>query len=382
MTRSDQSRDDETIRRTAARWTVRRDRGLSAAESIDYELWLAADPRHRAAMEGLGAAWARLDGIPEHVARPVLAAGRRRTGWWRIGWVTGALAAAAAGAFVAMRPVESERMEPVGTETIAATEERAAETLRAAGPRLVALADGTEVRLNAGSEIVERFSAAERGVELTRGEAHFTVTKDPARPFVVRAGAVRVRAVGTAFNVSRGDARTEVLVTEGRVALLADAEGGAGLRAPAAATAEAVGGAVERGADAAGTATETLSDVQPGEWVRLGAGDTAVITAAPAGATAPEIAVTRVDAAGIARALAWQESLVRLGGATLGEIAAEFGRRTGHRVVLADPELGQVRLGGRFRADDVEGFAKLLTTMLDVDVERSADGAIVLRRKK
>ena len=45
---------------TAAQWTVRRDRGLSAAESIEFELWLAADPRHRAAMKRAGGAWARL----------------------------------------------------------------------------------------------------------------------------------------------------------------------------------------------------------------------------------------------------------------------------------------------------------------------------------
>ena len=41
---------DHTLRAAAARWTVRRDRGLSAAESIEYELWLAADPSHAAAM--------------------------------------------------------------------------------------------------------------------------------------------------------------------------------------------------------------------------------------------------------------------------------------------------------------------------------------------
>jgi len=74
--------------------------------------------------------------------------------------------------------------------------------------------------------------------------------------------------------------------------------------------------------------------------------------------------------------------LLRLGGATLAEIAAEFERRTGHRVVLADPSLAAVRLGGRFRADDAEGFAKVLTSMLDVEAERGADGAIVLRKKK
>jgi transmembrane sensor len=79
--------------------------------------------------------------------------------------------------------------------------------------------------------------------------------------------------------------------------------------------------------------------------------------------------------------LAWQEPLLRLGGATLAEVAASFEHRTGRRVILADPALGQLRLGGRFRADDIEGFASVVATTLDVDVEHLADGALVLRKK-
>lgn len=341
---------------------MRRDHGLSATESIEYELWLAADPRHRTAMARTGDAWVRLDRLPENLAQRVLEQSRRRRRGWRIAAGAGSLAAAAAIAllFFSGGDVQSGQLPPPADGSPTA--------LQAAGPRLVALADGTEVRLNAGSEIVERFSAAERGVELTRGEAHFTVTKDPARPFVVTAGGLRVRAVGTAFNVSRAEARTEVLVTEGRVALLTE-DGG---QRPEIAAARA----------ASAGRTEAL--VSPRRLItELGAGERAVVTLPTPGAEAsPEVAVARVDQSEMARALAWQENLLRLGGATLAEIAAEFERRTGHRVVLADPALGQVRLGGRFRADDAEGFAKLLTSMLDVDVERAADGTIVLRKKK
>ena len=63
--------NENTLRATAARWAVRRDRGLSAAESIDYELWLAADPRHAAAMQRTSAAWSLLDRrLPLHRATP------------------------------------------------------------------------------------------------------------------------------------------------------------------------------------------------------------------------------------------------------------------------------------------------------------------------
>lgn len=358
---------ENAIRQAAARWTVRRDRGLSAAESIEYELWLAADPRHRTAMARTGDAWGRLDRMPENLAQRVLEQGRRRRRWWRIATGAGSLAAAAAIAllFFSVGDIQPGKVPPRAGDSPTA--------LQAAGPRLVALADGTEVRLNAGSEIVERFAAAERGVELTRGEAHFTVTKDPARPFVVTAGGLRVRAVGTAFNVSRVETRTEVLVTEGRVALL---------------TERTTGEAGGQRSEARGQKSDVRDPSGSSEGAQqivaeLGAGQRAVVTMPLPGAEreAPEVAIARVDAAEISQALAWQENLLRLGGATLAEIAAEFERRTGHRVVLADPALGQVRLGGRFRADDAEGFAKLLTSMLDVDVERAADGTIVLRKK-
>ena len=54
---------------------------------------------------------------------------------------------------------------------------------------------------------------------LRSGEAHFQVAKNPERPFVVRAGGVEFRAVGTAFAVQLSDTKVEMLVTEGSVAV-------------------------------------------------------------------------------------------------------------------------------------------------------------------
>jgi transmembrane sensor len=81
----------------------------------------------------------------------------------------------------------------------------------------LALPDGSRVELKDGSEVVVQYSASERRVKLTGGEAHFTVWKDKTRPFIVNAAGVEVRAVGTAFNVRLEAKSVEVLVTEGRV---------------------------------------------------------------------------------------------------------------------------------------------------------------------
>jgi transmembrane sensor len=307
---------------------VRRDRGLSAAESIDYELWLAADPRHAAAMQRTSAAWSLLDRIPESAAAPVLAADARRRSFWRRTIAFGSLAAAAlvVGLFIWSRPL------PADPALVAF---RLSATTK---PRLVTLSDGTVVQLNTGGAVVEEFTADTRHVTLTRGEAHFAVTKNPARPFVVQAGSLQVRAVGTAFNINLQSAAVDVIVTEGRVQLTTGTPD-----APA-----------------------------------LNAGERATLRRAAAG---PTLVVARIGAAAITQTLAWREPLMRLGGATLAELAAEFERATGRRLVLADPTLADLRFGGRFRADDIDGFTHLLATTLDLDVERAADGTIVLRKK-
>ncbi|WP_317235987.1 FecR family protein [Niabella hibiscisoli] len=64
------------------------------------------------------------------------------------------------------------------------------------------LTDGTKVWLNAGSRLsyLPGFSAATREVML-EGEAFFDVTEDKSKPFVVHAGHVLIRVLGTAFNV-------------------------------------------------------------------------------------------------------------------------------------------------------------------------------------
>lgn len=65
----------------------------------------------------------------------------------------------------------------------------------------VVLADGSEVWLNAGSQLTYPTAFGQtRDVEL-QGEAYFKVRHDASRPFTVRAGGVRTRVLGTEFNV-------------------------------------------------------------------------------------------------------------------------------------------------------------------------------------
>lgn len=79
-------------------------------------------------------------------------------------------------------------------------------------------ADGSIARVSDDGELVVKVATPQR-IEsvLATGAADFEVTKHPERDFVVVAGPVRVRVVGTRFRVERSGERTRVLVTEGKV---------------------------------------------------------------------------------------------------------------------------------------------------------------------
>ena len=90
----------------------------------------------------------------------------------------------------------------------------------AATTTLVTLSDGTKVMLNANStlEYPASFDDADVREVRLKGEAHFEVTKNPHRPFVVKAGEMQTQVLGTIFDVKayRKDA-PKVTLMQGKV---------------------------------------------------------------------------------------------------------------------------------------------------------------------
>lgn len=86
------------------------------------------------------------------------------------------------------------------------------------------LSDGTRVRVNAGSTVLypRKFSrfASNREVYL-EGEAHFDMSKDAKQPFIVHVGNLRIRVLGTRFNVKAYACDENVTTTleEGKVSV-------------------------------------------------------------------------------------------------------------------------------------------------------------------
>lgn len=88
------------------------------------------------------------------------------------------------------------------------------------------LPDGSVIALGPRSTLGINFHGRQRRVDLAQGEAYFRVRHNAARPFIVRAGELRVRDLGTAFDVLRTPGRVVVAVKDGRVEVTAP--GGSG----------------------------------------------------------------------------------------------------------------------------------------------------------
>lgn len=210
-------------------------------------------------------------------------------------------------------------------------------------PNRRVLPDGSVVVLREGADIAAEFSSTIRKVALRRGEAHFEVVKDAARPFIVSAQGVDVRAVGTAFTVGRGGAGVEVLVTHGRVA-------------------------VE-------PSTHAAALVEAGQRARV-----------PSSGNATEVRV--LTAAELVQASAWRAPQIEFSQTPLTEAVHLINARlgpAGHRQISAEPadeRLRELRLSGFLAADNAEGFLLLLETNFGVHADRSGTGAIVLRSKR
>ncbi len=305
--------------------------------------WLTADPRNTEAMMQHAAAFERMMHLyewqPVHTteAKPDLFAPPRRRRWWP--WAA-SVALAAAAAVAMMVSVDRWSRAPMAppVKSYLHVNER------------LALPDGSRVELKDGSKVVVQYSDRERRVRLTGGEAQFSVWQDATRPFIVEAGGIEVRALGTVFNVRLEDRAVAVLVTEGRVKVNREPQSAA----------------------PGGSAADVL--VAAGE-------QTAVPLAVAAGPAAP-VVVVPATSEHISQSLAWQTPRLQFFETPLAAAVAEFNRLNRFQIVIGDAELGTRPIGGTFRPDNVEGFVRLLETTLNVRSERRGENETVLWRRR
>ncbi len=339
----------------AADWLVKQHRGLTAVEQDELSLWLAAAPGNQAAWRALQRTWREFDQLalwcPEHAAEPNpdLLAGPRRTHFFRWSWALGSLALAASLvlAFLLLRPVQPPRIRPESGGTITA--------LPAFERRL--LPDGSVLELNEGARVETDYSGGQRRVRLTQGEMHCLVARDPAHPFIVESAGVEIRALGTSFNVRRAKAEVDVVVSSGsvQVATPASVSAPAGDPAPLAAGPTATPAPVAATVLAAGQRARVALD-----------------------SPQPVVRVTTLSSEDLARTLAWMRHFLDFSSTPLAEVVAEFNRHNSARLRLASDAPGDLPIVASFRADNIDGFVRLLELTHGWRVERRASGEIIL----
>ena len=220
-------------------------------------------------------------------------------------------------------------------------------------PNSLELPDGSVADVRPGGSLRVEFSDTVRRVILERGEACFTVVKNPRRPFVVQAGGFEARALGTIYSVALKGSSAEVIVAEGTVALDRT-------RPPA--------DAVSR-RETASAPRETL----------LTAGHRALVTASSP--TAPP-QVETISAAALHERHAWRIPVLEFSGTPLPEAVASLNRYGKIRLVVGDARLGEGRLSGVIRADNTESLLRLLRDEHGVVSDRHGNGDIVLSRRR
>ena len=201
------------------------------------------------------------------------------------------------------------------------------------GLERIALSDGSTAVLNTNSEIRLRFTREHREILLTRGEALFTVAHE-SRPFEVEAAGNTVRAVATSFAVrvrkpsQASDGQLEVVVTRGKVA---------------------------------------VDDPINARRSMLAAGEDALLDR-----NGP-LRIQRMDATSLEHKLAWTRGEIWLENNTVAEAVAEFNRYNTRQLVLADPALATLRVGGSFAANNPGAFIAALARVFDVRAVQETD---------
>jgi transmembrane sensor len=318
----------------AAMWAWRMDSDtVSAADRQAFESWLRRDPRHRRASAELSRVWAALDGLADAKRDEKIAtfaasgfAARNRRVWW---------AAAAAVLLAIAVPVWVQNGGELQTLATAVGQQRN-----------VTLADGSIVTLNTNTIVETNLRRYSREIVLRKGEAHFQVAHDSSRPFLVHAGDAVVRAVGTQFEVRvRSDQHVDVVVNEGRVEVQSAAS-------------EPANAAGDHGRVRPRTVVHALSAGQQ---------------LSPAG---NDYRVVPVSTRQLSSALAWRDGAVVFDGELLSDAIAEIGRYTDARIIISDPQVAALRVGGRFRTGDVQEFFDALQSALPVSIRRTSDGLV------
>lgn len=306
--------------------------------SLEFESWLAADENHAKAWDRVEQSWDQFDPAPdgatsfeiEKLRRQVRDSTRTPVTRWMSG-VGGRSVAAAVTLAVCLFGAAS--IGPIWRAQTSQTYEAPS-----TGPRVVSLADGSTVTLDAAAVVTVRYTRGERDLQLKQGQARFQVAHDDARPFAVDVGQYSVLTTGTDFNIDRASTKIGVALIEGGVMV--------------------------------SRRRSVLSPRSGWAPVRLSPGREIVID--------PDRNSYRVvQVANLESVTSWQEGLLIFDNEPLGSAVARINRYT-DRPVVVDRSVAAVRVSGVFKTGDTAGFVEAVTGYLPVSASRNSNGGVRL----
>lgn len=287
----------------------------SESERQEFQRWLQTRPENSvqyAELEEMSATIGQLQMLLPEIGkrRPLTLRSRPILGMA----LAAGLAALAVGVFLHMRP-DAKYVAVVG-ET-----------------RRLELPDGSLLTLSSSSEVRQRFDEQARSLDLEAGQAFFEVKKDAARPFIVHAGSVSIRAVGTQFDVVRRPSGLTVTVLEGRVAVEESSE------------------------NALDGKTGTLIYVSAGEQVAVDFAGTLVMRRHEQESSAGS----------------WRVDQLVFHGQPLADVLTDLGRYLPERIVLAESELGTLPVSAVVNTRDPYSMLDAIARSLGLEQERSSN---------
>jgi len=317
--------DAHGIGMQAAAWIQRRDfDDWTQADEAALDAWLNESPAHRVTFVRLDFGWQRTTRLAA-LKRPESTAVRPECGRPALS-TTGRVAVAilmvagvAAGGYWYARDLgRTTYATPVGAHEI------------------LTLKDGSQIELNTDTVLRMASRDGRREVWLEKGEAYFQVVHDPLHPFVVFADKRRIVDVGTRFVVRRNAGKLRVAVVEGGVELYAS-----DTNAPSAAK-------------------------------KLTAGDVAV-------ADASSISVLKAPVRTLNEELGWRRGVLVFHRTSLIDAAAQINRYGGKKLIIADPRIGHLMIGGTFQISNVMAFAEAAQDSFGVHIEDRGDEIVISR---
>jgi transmembrane sensor len=311
---------DDARLASAADWLVRlQSDDLTEGEGVEFDAWLDAHPANAAAYDRTLGVALELQAIAQGLAaappRRSLARRRAAQGWL----IVGGLAAAAT---LAMAITPLSLLVPAAQTYATGKGEH----------RIVHLADGSTIEMNAGSRLTVTLGRDRRHVVLPQGEALFDVAADKARPFLIDAGDRTVRVVGTRFDVRhRGNALS---VTVER-------------------------GVVEVGPYGGG----------PGHTWRLHPGQRLD--------TAQGAPIATLSTADPQQVESWRTGRLIYRDQPLGDVIADLNEQFPRPIVLEDPALAKVPVSGVLVLDDQAAVIRRLALLAPIKALPSAQGVVL-----